>query len=136
MNARTRDEGFGAEVKRRIMLGTYALSAGYYDAYYGQAQRVRTLIIRDFARAYEAFDVLLAPTSPTVAFRLGAKTADPLAMYLSDVFTIPTNLAGHAGISVPFGVGEGGLPIGVQVLANALGEAEMFRTARALELAG
>ena len=97
MNARTRDAGFGAEVKRRIMLGTYALSAGYYDAYYGQAQRVRTLIIRDFARAYEQFDVLLSPTSPTVAFELGAKTADPLAMYLSDVFTIPTNLAGHAG---------------------------------------
>ena len=97
MNAKTRAAGFGAEVKRRIMLGTYALSAGYYDAYYGQAQRVRTLIIRDFARAYESFDVLLSPTSPTVAFELGAKTADPLAMYLSDVCTIPTNLAGHAG---------------------------------------
>jgi aspartyl-tRNA(Asn)/glutamyl-tRNA(Gln) amidotransferase subunit A len=135
MNARTRDAGFGPEVKRRIMLGTYALSAGYYDAYYGQAQRVRTLIIRDFARAYERFDVLLAPTSPTVAFPLGAKTADPLAMYLSDVFTIPTNLAGHAGISVPFGAGEGGLPIGVQVLADALGEPVMFRAARAIELA-
>ena len=103
MNARTRDAGFGPEVKRRIMLGTYALSAGYYDAYYGQAQRVRTLIIRDFARAYEQFDVLLSPTSPTVAFELGAKTADPLAMYLSDVCTIPTNLAGHPAISVPFG---------------------------------
>jgi aspartyl-tRNA(Asn)/glutamyl-tRNA(Gln) amidotransferase subunit A len=135
MNAQTRDAGFGAEVKRRIMLGTYALSAGYYDAYYGQAQRVRTLIIRDFARAYEDFDVLLAPTSPTVAFELGARTTDPLAMYLSDVFTIPTNLAGHAGISVPFGTGEGGLPVGVQVLADALGEATMFRTARALERA-
>ena len=106
MNARTRDAGFGPEVKRRIMLGTYALSAGYYDAYYGQAQRVRTLIIRDFARAYEQFDALLSPTSPTVAFELGAKTADPLAMYLSDVCTIPTNLAGHAAISVPFGAGE------------------------------
>jgi aspartyl-tRNA(Asn)/glutamyl-tRNA(Gln) amidotransferase subunit A len=134
MNARTRDAGFGAEVKRRIMLGTYALSAGYYDAYYGQAQRVRTLIIRDFARAYERFDVLLTPTTPTVAFELGAKTADPLAMYLSDVFTIPTNLAGHPGISVPFGSGAGGLPIGVQVLADALGEPTMFRTARAIEL--
>jgi aspartyl-tRNA(Asn)/glutamyl-tRNA(Gln) amidotransferase subunit A len=133
MNARTRDSGFGAEVKRRVMLGTYALSAGYYDAYYGQAQRVRTLIIRDFARAYEQFDVLLAPTTPTVAFELGAKTADPLAMYLSDVFTIPTNLAGHPGISVPFGTGEGGLPVGVQVLADALDEATMFRTARAIE---
>jgi aspartyl-tRNA(Asn)/glutamyl-tRNA(Gln) amidotransferase subunit A len=133
MNARTRDAGFGAEVKRRIMLGTYALSAGYYDAYYGQAQRVRTLIIRDFARAYEQFDVLLSPTTPTVAFPLGAKTADPLAMYLNDVFTIPTNLAGHAAVSVPFGTGEGGLPVGVQVLADALGEATMFRVARALE---
>ena len=95
MNAKTRDAGFGREVKRRIMLGTYALSAGYYDAYYGQAQRVRTLILRDFARAYESFDVLLSPTSPTVAFEIGAKTADPLAMYLCDVCTIPTNLAGH-----------------------------------------
>ena len=135
MNAQTREAGFGPEVKRRIMLGTYALSAGYYDAYYGQAQRVRTLIIRDFARAYEQFDVLLTPTTPTVAFELGAKTADPLAMYLSDVFTIPTNLAGHAGISVPFGTGEGGLPVGVQVLADALGEPAMFRAARAIEQA-
>jgi aspartyl-tRNA(Asn)/glutamyl-tRNA(Gln) amidotransferase subunit A len=133
MNARTRDAGFGPEVKRRIMLGTYALSAGYYDAYYGQAQRVRTLIIRDFARAYEQFDVLLSPTSPTVAFELGARSADPLAMYLSDVCTIPTNLAGHAAMSVPFGAGEAGLPIGVQVLAPALGEGVMFRTARVLE---
>jgi len=133
MNARTRDAGFGPEVKRRIMLGTYALSAGYYDAYYGQAQRVRTLIIRDFARAYEQFDVLLSPTSPTVAFELGAKAADPLAMYLSDVCTIPTNLAGHAAMSVPFGTGEAGLPIGVQVLAPALGEGVMFRAARVLE---
>jgi aspartyl-tRNA(Asn)/glutamyl-tRNA(Gln) amidotransferase subunit A len=133
MNAATRDAGFGREVKRRIMLGTYALSAGYYDAYYGQAQRVRTLIIRDFARAYEAFDVLLAPTSPTVAFPLGARTADPLAMYLSDVCTIPTNLAGHCAISVPYGTGEGGLPVGVQVLAPALGEAVMFRAAATLE---
>jgi aspartyl-tRNA(Asn)/glutamyl-tRNA(Gln) amidotransferase subunit A len=133
MNASTRDAGFGAEVKRRIMLGTYALSAGYYDAYYGQAQRVRTLIIRDFARAYEEFDVLLSPTAPTVAFPLGEKSADPLAMYLSDVCTIPTNLAGHAAMSVPFGEGKGGLPIGVQVLAPALGEAAMFRTAAVLE---
>jgi aspartyl-tRNA(Asn)/glutamyl-tRNA(Gln) amidotransferase subunit A len=133
MNARTRDAGFGPEVKRRIMLGTYALSAGYYDAFYGQAQRVRTLIIRDFARAYEQYDALLSPTSPTVAFELGAKSADPLAMYLSDVCTIPTNLAGHAAISVPYGVGEGGLPVGVQVLAPALGEPVMFRVARVLE---
>ena len=133
MNARTRDAGFGPEVKRRIMLGTYALSAGYYDAFYGQAQRVRTLIIRDFARAYEQYDALLSPTSPTVAFELGAKAADPLAMYLSDVCTIPTNLAGHAAISVPFGTGEDDLPIGVQVLAPALGERVMFRVARVLE---
>jgi aspartyl-tRNA(Asn)/glutamyl-tRNA(Gln) amidotransferase subunit A len=133
MNARTRAAGFGAEVKRRIMLGTYALSAGYYDAYYGQAQRVRTLIIRDFARVYEQYDALLSPTSPTVAFELGAKTADPLAMYLSDICTIPTNLAGHAAISVPYGTGEAGLPVGVQVLAPALGEGVMFRVARVLE---
>jgi aspartyl-tRNA(Asn)/glutamyl-tRNA(Gln) amidotransferase subunit A len=133
MNAKTRAAGFGAEVKRRIMLGTYALSAGYYDAYYGQAQRVRTVIIRDFARAYESFDVLLSPTAPTTAFELGAKTADPLAMYLSDVCTIPTNLAGHAAMTVPFGTGASKLPVGVQVLAPALGEPVMFRVARAIE---
>jgi len=133
MNALTREAGFGTEVKRRIMLGTYALSAGYYDAYYGQAQRVRTLIIRDFSRAYERFDVLLAPTSPTTAFELGAKTADPLAMYLSDVCTIPTNLTGACAISVPAGLDGAGLPVGVQVLAPALGEAVLFRAARALE---
>ncbi len=135
MNAATREAGFGREVKRRIMLGTYALSAGYYDAYYGQAQKVRTLIIRDFERVYEQFDVLLSPTSPTVAFELGAKTADPLAMYLCDVCTMPSNLSGHPAMSVPFGRGEGGLPIGVQVLAPALGEPAMFRVARAIEQA-
>ena len=128
----TRTAGFGAEVERRIMLGTYALSAGYYDAYYGKAQKVRTLIIRDFDAAYERFDVLLSPTSPTTAFTLGAK-ADPLAMYLNDVCTIPSNLAGHPAISVPFGVGDDGLPVGVQVLAHALDEATMFRVAAALE---
>jgi aspartyl-tRNA(Asn)/glutamyl-tRNA(Gln) amidotransferase subunit A len=133
MNAKTRDAGFGPEVKRRIMLGTYALSAGYYDAYYGKAQRVRTLIIRDFARVYETCDALISPTSPTVAFALGAKSADPLAMYLSDICTIPTNLAGHPAMSLPFGTGEGGLPIGVQVLAPALGEPAMFRVAKVLE---
>jgi aspartyl-tRNA(Asn)/glutamyl-tRNA(Gln) amidotransferase subunit A len=133
MNAKTRAAGFGAEVKRRIMLGTYALSAGYYDAYYGQAQKVRTVIIRDFAQAYESFDVLLSPTAPTTAFELGAKTEDPLAMYLSDICTIPTNLAGHAAITVPFGTGASDLPVGVQVLAPALGEADMFRVARAIE---
>jgi aspartyl-tRNA(Asn)/glutamyl-tRNA(Gln) amidotransferase subunit A len=131
----TRTAGFGAEVKRRIMLGTYALSAGYYDAYYGKAQRVRTLIIRDFARAYENFDVLLSPTSPTTAFALGAKTADPLTMYLNDVCTIPSNLAGQPAMSVPFGTGDDGLPIGVQVFAPLQGEANMFRAAAALEAA-
>jgi aspartyl-tRNA(Asn)/glutamyl-tRNA(Gln) amidotransferase subunit A len=133
MNALTREAGFGAEVKRRIMLGTYALSAGYYDAYYGQAQRVRTLIIRDLARAYERFDVLLSPTSPTTAFPLGAKVDDPLAMYLADVCTIISNLAGAPALSIPAGLDREGLPIGVQLLAPALGEAVMLRTARALE---
>jgi aspartyl-tRNA(Asn)/glutamyl-tRNA(Gln) amidotransferase subunit A len=129
----TRSAGFGAEVKRRIMLGTYALSAGYYDAYYGKAQQVRTLMIRDFDTAYRSFDVLLAPTAPGEAFALGAKTADPLTMYLNDVCTIPSNLAGHPAISVPYGTGEAGLPLGVQVLAPALGETVMFRVAAALE---
>ncbi len=133
MMSATRTAGFGDEVKRRIMLGTYALSAGYYDAYYGQAQRVRTLIARDFAAAYERFDVLLSPTSPTTAFGIGEKVDDPLAMYLSDSCTIPTNLAGEAAVSVPFGTGDDGLPVGVQVLAPALGEAVMLRVARTLE---
>jgi aspartyl-tRNA(Asn)/glutamyl-tRNA(Gln) amidotransferase subunit A len=135
MYDRTRTEGFGAEVKRRIMLGTYALSAGYYDAFYGKAQRVRTLILRDFQAAYEGFDVLLSPTSPSTAFELGAKTADPLTMYLNDVCTIPSNLSGDPAISVPFGTGDDGLPVGVQVLAPALGEETMFRVAAALEAA-
>ncbi|HET6793055.1 MAG TPA: Asp-tRNA(Asn)/Glu-tRNA(Gln) amidotransferase subunit GatA, partial [Acidimicrobiales bacterium] len=134
MFAATRAAGFGAEVKRRIMLGTYALSAGYYDAYYGQAQRVRTLIIRDFEEAYRRFDVLLAPTTPGAAFPLGAKMADPLTMYMSDVCTIPSNLAGHPAMSVPFGR-DGRLPLGVQLLAPALGEAVMFRAAAAVEAA-
>ena len=132
---RTRTAGFGAEVKRRIMLGTYALSAGYYDAYYGKAQQVRTLILRDFAAAYEQFDLLLAPTSPCEAFRLGDKTADPLTMYLNDVCTIPSNLSGQPAVSVPFGTGDEGLPVGVQVLAPTLGEPTMFRAAAALEAA-
>ena len=132
MYDRTRTAGFGPEVMRRIMLGTYALSAGYYDAFYGKAQKVRTLILRDFAAAYERFDVLLSPTSPTTAFALGAK-ADPLAMYLNDVCTIPSNLAGHPALSVPFGVGDDGLPVGVQVMAGALDEVTMFRVAAALE---
>jgi aspartyl-tRNA(Asn)/glutamyl-tRNA(Gln) amidotransferase subunit A len=129
----TRTEGFGDEVKRRIMLGTYALSAGYYDAYYGRALKVRRRIADDFARAYADADVLVTPASPSVAFPLGDKTADPLAMYLCDTYTIPSNLTGHPGISVPFGTGESGLPVGVQVLAPALGDALMFRTAAELE---
>jgi aspartyl-tRNA(Asn)/glutamyl-tRNA(Gln) amidotransferase subunit A len=133
MYTATRAAGFGPEVKRRIMLGTYALSAGYYDAYYGQSQRVRTLIIRDFDAAYAEHDLLLGATSPTTAFALGAKTDNPLAMYLSDVFTIPSNLAGHPAISVPYGTGDDGLPVGVQVLAPALAEPLMFRAAAALE---
>jgi aspartyl-tRNA(Asn)/glutamyl-tRNA(Gln) amidotransferase subunit A len=133
MNTATRTAGFGAEVKRRIMLGTYALSAGYYDAYYGQAQRVRTLVIEAFGRAYASFDALLGATTPTTAFRIGEKADDPLAMYLSDLYTIPSNLAGHPAISVPFGAGADGLPVGVQVLAPALGEAVMFRVAAVLE---
>jgi aspartyl-tRNA(Asn)/glutamyl-tRNA(Gln) amidotransferase subunit A len=135
MMVATRTEGFGDEVKRRIMLGTYALSAGYYEAFYGKALKVRTLIRRDFDAAYERVDVLLSPTSPTTAFPLGDKTTDPLQMYLNDVCTIPTNLAGHAAMSVPFGTGDDGLPVGVQVLAPARGEVPMFRTAAVLEAA-
>ena len=134
MMVASRTAGFGDEVKRRIMLGTYALSAGYYDAFYGKAQKVRTLICRDFATAYEDHDVLLAPTSPTTAFDLGAIT-DPLTMYLNDSCSIPSNLAGHPAMSVPFGVGTDGLPVGVQVMAPALGEVAMFRAGVALEAA-
>ena len=133
MNVASRSAGFGEEVKRRIMLGTYALSAGYYDAYYGKAQKVRTLIRNDFAAAYENHDVLLSPTAPTTAFPLGDRTADPMTMYVNDVCTIPSNLAGHPAISVPYGVGASGLPIGVQVLAPTKGEAVMFQVAAALE---
>ncbi|HEV2362393.1 MAG TPA: Asp-tRNA(Asn)/Glu-tRNA(Gln) amidotransferase subunit GatA, partial [Acidimicrobiales bacterium] len=138
MNARTRAAGFGPEVKRRIMLGTYALSAGYYDAYYGQAQRIRTIITRAFDAAYERFDVLLAPTTPSAAFRFGEKTGDPMAMYRSDLCTIPSNLAGHPAVSVPFGLAPAGadaegMPVAVQVLAPALAEGLMFRVAAAVE---
>ena len=136
MNTATRTAGFGDEVKRRIMLGTYALSAGYYDAYYGKSQKVRTLIVQDFARAYEEFDLLLCPTAPTTAFPIGEKTADPMTMYLNDVCTIPSNLAGHPAMSVPFGVGDDGMPVGVQVLAPAMGERTMFQAAAVLEAAG
>jgi aspartyl-tRNA(Asn)/glutamyl-tRNA(Gln) amidotransferase subunit A len=135
MNTATRTAGFGAEVKRRIMLGTYALSAGYYDAYYGKAQRVRTLLIEAFARAYAGFDVLLGATAPTTAFLVGERVDDPMAMYMSDVCTIPSNLAGHPAISVPFGTGDDGLPVGVQVLAPALEEERMFQVAAAVERA-
>ncbi|MCB4208029.1 Asp-tRNA(Asn)/Glu-tRNA(Gln) amidotransferase subunit GatA [Arthrobacter sp. UM1] len=128
----TRAHGFGPEVKRRIILGTYALSAGYYDAYYGSAQKVRTLIQRDFAAAFEKADVLVSPTAPTVAFELGSKLDDPLAMYLNDVATIPANMAGVPGISVPAGLSEG-LPVGVQFLAPATEDARMYRAGAALE---
>ena len=133
MYADTREAGFGEEVKRRIMLGTYALSAGYYDAYYGKALKVRRLIADDFARAYQSADVILTPTSPSVAFRFGAKTDDPLSMYLCDIFTIPTNLAGHPAVSVPYGTGADNMPVGVQILAPTLGETTMFRVAAELE---
>lgn len=129
----TRAAGFGDEVKRRIMLGTYALSAGYYDAYYGKALKVRRLISDDFARAYATADVLLTPTSPIPAFKVGEKADDPLSMYLCDVYTIPTNLAGHPAMSVPFGNSRDGLPIGVQVMASTLGEQPMFKVAATLE---
>ena len=133
MMARTRAEGFGPEVTRRILLGTYSLSAGYYDAFYGQANRLRTKLISELAEVHKRVDVLVSPTSPTVAFELGAKTQDPLAMYLSDVCTIPADLAGTPAISVPVGLDHQGLPIGLQVMAPALGEAVMFRMARAVE---
>jgi aspartyl-tRNA(Asn)/glutamyl-tRNA(Gln) amidotransferase subunit A len=133
MMFRTRGAGFGPEVKRRIMLGTYALSAGYYEAYYGQAQKVRTLIIRDYEQAFAAHDVLISPTSPTTAFRIGAKVDDPMAMYLNDIFTIPANLAGVPAISVPSGLDSGGLPIGLQFTAPVLGEQTLLRAAAALE---
>ena len=132
--ATTREAGFGPEVKRRIILGTYALSSGYYDAYYGQAQKVRTLISRDFEAAYAQVDVLVSPTAPTTAFPIGDKVDDPLAMYLNDLATIPTNLAGTAGMSVPCGLTDG-LPVGLQVMAPALGEAVMYRVAAAYEAA-
>jgi aspartyl-tRNA(Asn)/glutamyl-tRNA(Gln) amidotransferase subunit A len=135
MNEATRTAGFGAEVKRRIMLGTYALSAGYFDAYYGQALKVRTQMIDAFKSAYQQVDLLLGATTPSVAFELGSKTSNPMAMYLSDVFTIPTNLAGEAAVSVPFGTGAEGLPVGVQLLGPGRSEAQLFAAARVLEIA-
>jgi aspartyl-tRNA(Asn)/glutamyl-tRNA(Gln) amidotransferase subunit A len=137
MMRHSRAEGFGPEVIRRILLGTYALSAGYYDAFYGQAQRVRTLVRDDFATAYADFDVLVSPTSPTTAFRVGERAADPIAMYYSDVCTIPSNLAGDPSMSVPVGLDADGLPIGFQVMAPALGEERLFQVAAEVErLAG
>jgi aspartyl-tRNA(Asn)/glutamyl-tRNA(Gln) amidotransferase subunit A len=133
MMTATRTAGFGDEVKRRIMLGTYALSAGYYDAYYGQAQKVRTLIIETFNRLYGQCDLIVGATTPTTAFEFGSKTADPMSMYYSDIFTIPSNLAGHPAMSVPFGSGDAGLPIGVQLLGPALSEPTLFRAAKFLE---
>jgi len=135
MFCRSREEGFGAEVKRRIMLGTYALSSGYYDAYYLKAQKVRTLIRQDFLKAFEKVDVILAPVAPTPAFRIGEKVNEPLQMYLSDIFTIPVNLAGTCGISVPAGFSEGGLPIGAQLIGRPFGEETLLRAAHAFEQA-
>jgi aspartyl-tRNA(Asn)/glutamyl-tRNA(Gln) amidotransferase subunit A len=132
MYSRTRGAGFGAEVKRRVMLGTYALSAGYYDAYYGKAQRVRTLVLRDFQRAFERVDVIVAPTTPGVAFKMGERE-DPLQMYLNDVFTIPVNLAGLPGLSMPAGFTQTGLPIGLQIIGKAFDEATLLRVAKAYE---
>ena len=134
ISERTRDEGFGDEPKRRIMLGTYALSAGYYDAFYGQAQKVRTVIGREHAELFERFDLLISPTSPTVAFPLGAKTQDPLAMYVSDVLTIPSNMAGLPGLSIPCGLSEG-LPVGLQLVGPQFAENTLFRAGHALEQA-
>jgi aspartyl-tRNA(Asn)/glutamyl-tRNA(Gln) amidotransferase subunit A len=134
MVERTRDAGFGDEPKRRIMLGTYALSAGYYDAFYGQAQKVRTLIIREHAEAFERFDMLVCPTSPTVAFRIGEKAADPLAMYASDLLTIPSCVAGLPGLNVPVGLSDG-LPVGLQLIGPQFAENTLFRAGHALERA-
>jgi aspartyl-tRNA(Asn)/glutamyl-tRNA(Gln) amidotransferase subunit A len=134
MYKRTRDEGFGDEPKRRILVGTYALSAGYYDAYYGQAQKVRTVLIREHKEAFERFDVLVTPTSPTVAFPLGAKTADPIAMYLNDLLTIPSCMAGLPGLNVPCGLSEG-LPVGLQLIGPQFSENTLFKTGYALEQA-
>jgi aspartyl-tRNA(Asn)/glutamyl-tRNA(Gln) amidotransferase subunit A len=135
MTASTRAAGFGPEVRRRIMLGAYVLSAGYYDAYYAQAQRVRTLIRRDFERAFSEVDAIVSPTAPTPAFKIGEKTDDPIAMYLNDVFTIPAPLAGVPAISVPCGFSLAGLPIGLQVIGKPFDEATLFRVAGTCEAA-
>jgi aspartyl-tRNA(Asn)/glutamyl-tRNA(Gln) amidotransferase subunit A len=132
--ALTRGQGFGDEVKRRIIIGTYALSSGYYDAYYGSAQKVRTLITRDFEAAFEKTDVLISPTTPTTAFRLGERVDDPLSMYKADLCTIPSNLAGNAAASFPVGLApEDGLPVGFQVMAPPLADDRVYRVGAALE---
>jgi aspartyl-tRNA(Asn)/glutamyl-tRNA(Gln) amidotransferase subunit A len=131
----TRGEKFGPEVKRRIMLGTYALSAGYYDAYYGQAQKVRTLIKRDFEAAFEQVDLIAAPVAPSTAFRIGEHTDDPLAMYLEDVFTLPANLAGVPGLAFPVGFDRQGLPVGMQLMGPHFREDVLFQTAHAYQQA-
>jgi aspartyl-tRNA(Asn)/glutamyl-tRNA(Gln) amidotransferase subunit A len=133
MYGESRDAGFGAEVKRRIMLGTFALSSGYYDAYYLRAQKVRQLIYQDFAKAFTEVDAVLSPTSPTAAFKLGEKVDDPLAMYLNDIYTVPANLAGLPGLSAPCGFTKGGLPIGYQLIGRAWDEATLLRLAAAHE---
>jgi aspartyl-tRNA(Asn)/glutamyl-tRNA(Gln) amidotransferase subunit A len=135
MYRRSRDEGFGAEVKRRIMLGTYALSAGYYDAYYVKAQKVRTLLTRDFDEAFRKVDAIVTPTSPTAAFRLGEKSNDPLAMYLADIYTVTADLAGIPGISVPCGETKEKLPIGLQILGKHFDESGILQLAHAYEQA-
>jgi aspartyl-tRNA(Asn)/glutamyl-tRNA(Gln) amidotransferase subunit A len=131
----TRDEGFGAEVKRRIMLGTYALSSGYYDAYYLKAQKVRTLLARDFEQAFQKVDAIVTPTAPTAAFKLGEKSDDPLAMYLADIYTVTADLVGIPGISVPCGQTKAGLPIGLQILGKHFDESTVLRVAQAVERA-
>jgi aspartyl-tRNA(Asn)/glutamyl-tRNA(Gln) amidotransferase subunit A len=135
MYLKTREEGFGAEVKRRIILGTYALSSGYYDAYYRKAQQVRTLIKGDFEKAFETVDVIATPTTPTPAFKAGEKTQDPLQMYLTDIFTISVNLAGVPGISIPCGFTSGNLPIGLQIIGKHFDEESVLKTAYAYEQA-
>src|SRR5262249_7198936 len=132
---KTRQEGFGPEVKRRIMLGTYALSSGYYDAYYGKAQAVRTLIRQDFSDAFKSVDLIVTPVTPTPAFKLGEKSEDPLQMYLSDIFTISANLAGLPAIALPCGFSKAGLPIGLQIIGRAFEEDTVLRSAHAYEQA-
>jgi aspartyl-tRNA(Asn)/glutamyl-tRNA(Gln) amidotransferase subunit A len=135
MYRKTRAEGFGEEVQRRILIGTYVLSAGYYDAYYLKAQRVRALIAQDFKKAYEKCDVILTPTAPSAAFAMGEKSDDPLAMYLNDVFTVPASLAGLPGISVPAGLSSDGMPLGLQILGQAFEEGALLNVAEVLESA-